>query len=551
MSTFSINATPASARSRLTAAAISLAVGAALAAYPPGHPAWADTAPPPGTPATVSADGLPTWQINGVVWSQVTVGDIVYATGKFTRARPPGSPAGSNEVVRDNLVAYSLSTGNLVTSFSHSLNAQGLVAARSPDGTRVYIGGDFSTVDGVTRNRIAAFDTATGALVSSFAPRVGYQVRGIAATSSTVYFGGNFTSVNGVGRTRLGAVNASNGALTSWAPTADNIVRTMVLSPDGSRVIVGGHFRALNGVTAYGMGSVSTTNGATLRWDANKTIKDSGSDGAITSLRTDGSQIYGSGYAFGSGSQFEGTFAADPTTGAIAWLNDCHGDTYDVYPIGQVLYHVGHAHDCSAIGDFPETNPRTWRHALADTTYPTGTNKGPDSYGWNYNGWLAARILTWHPSLGIGSFTGQSQAAWSVTGDSSYVALGGEFPTVNGVAQQGLVRFAVRALAPNRRGPQSSSALTPTVSSPTTGKVSVTWRATWDQDNTALTYQLLRDGGSTPIYTTAVNSRFWILRSIGFTDTLPSGTSHTYRVRVIDPLGNTITGGTSAAVTVR
>ncbi len=33
----------------------------------------ADSQPDPGMPATVTADSLPTWQINGVVWSQVTV----------------------------------------------------------------------------------------------------------------------------------------------------------------------------------------------------------------------------------------------------------------------------------------------------------------------------------------------------------------------------------------------------------------------------------------------------------------------------------------------
>ena len=31
-----------------------------------------------------------------------------------------------------------------------------------------------------------------------------------------------------------------------------------------------------------------------------------------------------------------------------------------------------------------------------------------------------------------------NQAAWSVSGNSQYVVLGGEFPSVNGVAQQGL-----------------------------------------------------------------------------------------------------------------
>ena len=77
--------------------------------------AAADTAPPSGTPATVSADVLPTWQINGVVWSQVLVGNIVYVTGSFTKARPPGVAAGgAGEVDAANIFAYDITTGNRV-----------------------------------------------------------------------------------------------------------------------------------------------------------------------------------------------------------------------------------------------------------------------------------------------------------------------------------------------------------------------------------------------------------------------------------------------------
>ena len=90
-------------------------------------PAHADTQPPPGLPTTVSADALPTWQVNGVVWSQVTVGNVVYATGSFTKARPPGTaPGDPAEIAAGNIFAFDIRTGNAVTGFSHSLNAQGL-----------------------------------------------------------------------------------------------------------------------------------------------------------------------------------------------------------------------------------------------------------------------------------------------------------------------------------------------------------------------------------------------------------------------------------------
>jgi trimeric autotransporter adhesin len=515
--------------------------------------AGADTAPPAGTPATVSSDALPTWQVNGVVWSMVVVGSTVYATGSFTKARPPGTSAGSaQEVSRANLLAFNITTGN-VTSFKHSLNAQGLRVARSPDGSRVYVGGDFTTVDGKSRRHLAAFSTATGALISSFAPSVSGRVRAIAATNSRAYFGGSFSSVNGSARTNLAAVSASSGAtISTWKPKADAGVTAMVLSPDASRVIVGGHLTKLNGVAAYGMGSLSATTGATAAWAANKTIRAGGPNGAILSLTADATQIYGAGYAFGSGASFEGTFAATPIGGNLKWLTDCHGDTYDVHPTGRVVYSVSHAHDCSAIGQFPETNPRTWHHALATTAYAAGTNRGPDSYGWNYDGIPASQLLHWYPSLGIGAYTRQYQAAWSVTGTAEYVVLGGEFPTVEGKAQQGLTRFAVSSIAPNVTDPIASGWKAPSVAALSGGNVRLAWTATWDHDNNRLTYQVLRDGGSTPIFvSSAVKSSFWILPALTFTDSgLAPGSSHTYQIRAVDPFGNTATSPSSSVVTV-
>ena len=88
---------------------------------------------------------MPTVQINGVAWAQVTVGNTVYVTGSFSQARPAGvALGGAGSVARSNLLAYDITTGKLITTFNHSLNAQGLAITASPNGSTVYVVGDFT-----------------------------------------------------------------------------------------------------------------------------------------------------------------------------------------------------------------------------------------------------------------------------------------------------------------------------------------------------------------------------------------------------------------------
>ena len=46
----------------------------------------AQAAPLPTDQPTVTAEALPTWQLNGVVWSTVVVGNTAYVTGEFSKA---------------------------------------------------------------------------------------------------------------------------------------------------------------------------------------------------------------------------------------------------------------------------------------------------------------------------------------------------------------------------------------------------------------------------------------------------------------------------------
>jgi hypothetical protein len=530
-----------------SAAALSL-VGAALM---PAGPAGADTVPATGTPATVSADALPTAQVNGVVWSMATVGNTVYATGSFTKARPAGVAAGgAGEVARGNIVAFDLTTGKLSTSFVHTLDGQGLRIVASPDGKRVYVGGDFTKVDGKDHNHLAAFDTSTGALIDSFAPNVHNRVRAIAATDSTVYVGGNFFNVNGKSRTRLAAVKASDGSnIDTWKPVA-NDDEVYALAVYGDRVIVGGRFQQLNGQKHVGIGAVSTSNGGSVEWLSTPipTKIDSGHFSYVTDLRIDDGMVYAS--ADGEGWYwFDGRFAAKASNGHLEWLDNCYGATYGIFPVGGAVYSVSHAHDCSSLGAFPETTPKTWHRALAETKVATGTDQSDHpAANTNYPGRKlpVPSLLDWFPRLAVGSYTGQSQAAWAVTGNSDYIAMGGEFPNVNGKPQQGLVRFAIKDKAPNKVGPETSELKAPTAAKTSTG-IKVSWKGTWDMDNGWLTYEVLRDASTTPVYTVKQRSQFWNEPSLTYTDKAPAG-KHTYKIRVKDPLGNTITSAASASV---
>lgn len=521
-----------------------------------GPVASADTAPDPVTaanPPTVSADPLPTVQVDGVVWQQVIVGNTVYVAGNFSTARPAGAAPGTNTVPRNHILAYDLTTGVLRQSFAPSLNAQARTITASPDGSRIYVGGAFTAVNGTPAYRVAALDPTTGAMISSFRPAPNSRVETIVATADAVYLGGWFSAVGSSPRAKLAAVDAGTGALRGWNPSAaGGDVTAMVISPDRTKIVVGGSFTTLNGSSnpGYGLGAVDATSGALRPWSVNGLIRNGGPNAAITGLSADAANVYGTGYVFGSGGNFEGTFSANWADGSLRWVEDCHGDTYGVSPVGEAIYTVGHAHYCGNIGGFPETNPRSWQRALAFSRSATGTvaRNGSGSY-FNFQGNPAPSILTWFPRLDAGTFTGQSQGPWTVTGNADYVVLGGEFPRVNGKAQQGLVRFAVRSIAPNTSGPVVTDAsASPTLTSPAAGRVTVRWTANWDYDNQKLTYRVIRDGQiATPVRQVSQLSTFWQRPVLTFEDSgLAPSSTHSYRILVTDPFGNEVRSADSS-----
>jgi hypothetical protein len=338
-------------------------------------------------------------------------------------------------------------------------------------------------------------------------------------------------------------------------------VAALLLSPDKKSIVVGGRFTRLNGSSkpGYGLGRLSSSTGKMLPFPVARRVRNAGSSAGITSLSSDGTNLYGGGFVYANkGGNLEGSFAARWSDGQLVWLNSCHGDTYDVFPLGRVLYTVGHAHTCETIGGFPDKTPKEYYYALAFSKAVTGANKAesnPLSRFPDFEGVPAPSLLTWYPRFDVGDTTEAGQAGWSVVGRGRYLAIAGEFKHVNGTSQQGLVRFVVRDRAPNLVKPMLAGWATP-VAARTGNDVTVTWDTTWDRDNRTLTYQVLRRQiGSNADYAPVgdpqtLGADFWDPQQMSFTDYGPASGSYRYQVIATDPLGNERASQVTDPVTV-
>jgi len=177
------------------------------------------------------------------------IGDTVYVAGSFSGIRPTRT---GPITARANLAAFDATTGEPRPGFAPSINAPVYALERSPDGSRLYVGGAFTSVDGATHQRIAVLDPSTGAVVPGFTPNLGGgSVRALVLRNGTLYAGGNFTSASGQARTGLAAFDTTGSGtpLAGWVPSANGVggVLTLEVSPDGGRLYVGGRFTDVNG----------------------------------------------------------------------------------------------------------------------------------------------------------------------------------------------------------------------------------------------------------------------------------------------------------------
>ncbi len=204
--------------------------------------------------ATIATRPLDTWQTNGRVNAILQIGGITYVGGKFTQI----SDHSGNTRPVSNLAAFNAS-GN-PTSWAPA--ASGTVKAIAPGaGGTIIVGGSFTKIDGKGRNHVAEIDS-NGTLIpkATWAGAANGDVQALAVQGSRLYLGGTFSLVEGASRSFLAAVSLSDGSLDAgWTPTVDG--RVDGLAANGSRVVAGGFFTTVNGVGQASLAALDPVTG--------------------------------------------------------------------------------------------------------------------------------------------------------------------------------------------------------------------------------------------------------------------------------------------------
>jgi hypothetical protein len=364
-----------------------------------------------------------TWGAHGRVLAMVRAGNVLYLGGRFDRLQ---SPDGKIKVPAQNIAAIDLTTGLPVSTFHASVafgdsRAPEVDAlAMSADGTRLLVGGKFTLVNGQSKPYFAALSPSSGAIDTSFAATpFSASVHAIVVTPTKTYVGGAFKHIGKAQRLHLAALLPGGTLDPAWVPTADDVVRSLELAPDGLTIFVGGLFENVDNTSRQSVARVSTATGALDPWAIPAGVINTPQTAWHMLIR--GSVIY---IGFGHGPNYLAAFRLDlGPLGLQLWRVNTVGnvESLAMAPDGSRLFFGGHF-GTGALQQRVCNGP--FLHGLASVAPATG-----------------AILCDWIPQ--ITPFGSNYVGVWTIVNVDNTIWIGGKIEAIDGVTHLGMARYTL------------------------------------------------------------------------------------------------------------
>jgi hypothetical protein len=341
------------------------------------------------------------------IGGKVPIVVTIYAGGMFTAV---GGQA------RWSLAAIDAGTGIPTANWAPVVNDY--VRAIIPIGYTgpVYIGGDFTTINGqTTRNHLAAIDFSSGSAIAGWDPNANGPVSSLALIGGTLYMCGSFTAIGGVSRAGLAAIDFSSGTPTSWDPNPGS--NPFTLAAGTNAIFAGGAFSTAGGVPRHGLAALNATTGLPTSWNADV---EGTTFPRINSLLVSGGRLLAGGtFTSIHGVPRTGAAALDLDTGMPTAWNPVLASTDDpnvsaLAASGNTVYLGGSftsvgaqsCHDLAAV-DGTAGNPTGW-HPNVGNIYEPGITALLAAGGKVYAGgrFISVGGLTRHNLAAIDTTTG-------------------------------------------------------------------------------------------------------------------------------------------------
>lgn len=312
--------------------------------------------------------------MDGTVLSIAQVGGTVVVGGTFTTVRNPGS---TTDIPRSNLFAFDAATGQVRTDFAPNPTGSVYKVLPAADGTSVYAGGDFKSLayggTATTVSRLTKLRVADGSIDPAFSAGTwDGQVRDLTVTGSRLWVAGKFTYVQGKKQKALATVNATTGAYDPFFKSvfaglhrtgySYDVTDVLAISTDpaNKRLVAVGNFTSVDGVyrSQIAMFDISGTASTAANWytklfesscapqfDTIMTDVSYSPDGAYFAVSTTGSYGGTASLTSDSGCDVVARFEADGsgTTVRPTWAAYTGGDsTWSIEVTADVIYAGGH-----------------------------------------------------------------------------------------------------------------------------------------------------------------------------------------------------------------